>query len=246
MNDRPAPNLSLRDLVIRNPGFGVHPLEWTARHLDLLHCRFQDVNTPPETKTPVHREDFVQKVKDLLEVYCWRPQLFVDLFGNKGSPFTYTKYVPQLFVRGSLLLLMPLSVSRSKPRFYFDRCKVRLVDCTLLVPKSWAKEETVIPTAPLVVAFLDYTNVIRAREQRFPSDNPWTLSEPIRGWNKRKLRLCTPKIWNQDPYLLSVMLALAHHQWKFFKSERYPVCFNSSIENYANPALGSSSCLPSG
>ncbi|CAG7556462.1 unnamed protein product [Fusarium equiseti] len=191
MNNKTAPNLSLRDLVIRNPGFAVHPLEWTARHLDLLHCRFQDVNAPPETKTPVHREDSIEKLKDLLDVYCWRSDLFIDLFTDEGSPFKHMEYVEP--------------------------------NCEVFVLKSSASEETVIPTAPLVVAFLDYYTIVRAREQRFAPDHSWPYNEPLNNRNKRKLRLCTPENWERDPYLLCVMLALAQYNWELFESERYPV-----------------------
>ena len=135
-----------------------------------------------------------------------------------------------------------LSVSRGNPGFYFDRRRVLLADCTVLILKSSATEETVISTAPLIVGFLDYDTVIRAREQRFPSGDSWTLNEPLRGWNKRKLRLCTPEIWNRDPYLLCVMLALAQYKWEVFESERYPVCFNHSINALAKSSLGSSFC----
>ncbi|RBR27134.1 uncharacterized protein FIESC28_00078 [Fusarium coffeatum] len=188
MNNETAPGLSIRDLLIRNPGFAIHPLEWTAHHLELVNCHFQDASVPPDAKTPVHQEDSIKKLKDLLDVYCWRSQLFIDLLTNERSPFEHMEYV------------VPISS-----------------------PVSSATEETVVPTAPLVVAFLDYDTVIRAREQRFPSGDSWTLNEPSREWNKRKLRLCTPKIWNRDPYLLCVMLALAQYKWVLFESERYPV-----------------------
>ena len=135
-----------------------------------------------------------------------------------------------------------LSVSRGKPGFVFDRRNVLLADCTVFTLKTSASEETVIPTAPLVVGFLDYDTVTRAREQRFAPDYSWPLNEPLLGWNKRKLRLCTPEIWNRDPYLLCVMLALAHYKWEVFESERYPVCFNHSIKALAKSSLGSSCC----
>ncbi|KAI1071343.1 hypothetical protein LB507_011570 [Fusarium sp. FIESC RH6] len=202
MNNETATNLSIRDLLIRNPGFAIHPLEWTAHHLELVNCHFQDASSPPDAKVPVFREDFIEKLKDLLEVYCWRSQLFIELFTDEGSPFKHMK---------------------GNPGFYFDRRRVLLADCTVLILKSSATEETVISTAPLIVGFLDYDTVIRAREQRFPSGDSWTLNEPLRGWNKRKLRLCTPEIWNRDPYLLCVMLALAHYKWEVLESERYPV-----------------------
>ena len=85
--------MSLREVIIRNPGFAIHPLEWTTCHLDLLYCRFQDAIAPPETKTLVHREDYIEQLKDLLDVYCWRSELFIDLFTDEGSPFKHMKYV---------------------------------------------------------------------------------------------------------------------------------------------------------
>ncbi|KAJ4007791.1 hypothetical protein NW766_009596 [Fusarium irregulare] len=202
MNNETATNLSIRDLIIRNPGFAIHPLEWTAHHLELVNCHFQDASAPPDAKAPVYREDSIEKLKDLLDVYCWRSELFIDLFTDEGSPFKHMK---------------------GKPAFVFDRRNVLLADCTVFILKTSASEETVIPTAPLVAGFLDYDTVIRAREQRFAPYYSWPLNEPLLGWNKRKLRLCTPKIWTRDPYLLCVMLALAQYNWELFESERYPV-----------------------
>ncbi|RFN43631.1 hypothetical protein FIE12Z_12134 [Fusarium flagelliforme] len=202
MNNKPATNLSLRDLVIRNPGFAVHPLEWIARHLELVDCKFQEIDAPPETRTPVHQEDTVKDVERLLRTYNWRSEAFIDFFVNERSPFEHME---------------------GNPGFSFDGHRVLLADCEVFVLKSSASEETVIPTAPLVVAFLDYHTVIRAREQRFAPDHSWPHNAPLNNRNKRKLRLCTPKVWDRDPYLLCVMLALAQYNWELFESKRYPV-----------------------
>ena len=107
MNNETATNLSIRDLVIRNPGFAIHPLEWTAHHLELVNCHFQNASAPPDTKAPVYREDSIEKLRDLLDVYCWRSQLFIDLLTNEGSPLEHMEYVHPSHARGSLPMLTP-------------------------------------------------------------------------------------------------------------------------------------------
>ncbi|KAJ5831758.1 hypothetical protein N7474_000069 [Penicillium riverlandense] len=46
---------SLRDLVFKQSGFLVNPLQWTARHLDLVGCRFEDADPAP-VPAPTHTE----------------------------------------------------------------------------------------------------------------------------------------------------------------------------------------------
>lgn len=43
---------SFRDIVRKNNGFLVSPLQWTSRHLQLVGCEFEDVAvTPADTES---------------------------------------------------------------------------------------------------------------------------------------------------------------------------------------------------
>ncbi|KAJ4129035.1 hypothetical protein NW768_007564 [Fusarium equiseti] len=203
MDDKTALNYSIHELIVQNPWFSVHPLEWTSRHLEPLRCKFQIIDAPPETETPVHREETVEEVARLATSHRDKYVSFLDLMLNKSCPFKVIHY--------------GLSLQYGRRRLY-------PVECDIFVPKTAESMKANTAIAPLVGAFLHYDRVTEAREYRFGQDAERDADDPVQRKKDRKFRLCTPKSWYQDPYLVFHMLSLAQWQSFYVESARYPVC----------------------
>ncbi|KAJ5456164.1 hypothetical protein N7530_011438 [Penicillium desertorum] len=59
---------SFHDIVRSHRGFLVNPLQWTLRHLDLVGCRFADVETAPVDAESTDNDRFCSKAPSDAEV----------------------------------------------------------------------------------------------------------------------------------------------------------------------------------
>jgi hypothetical protein len=64
-----------------------------------------------------------------------------------------------------------------------------------------------------VIGYLNYTNVTGTRYHKFsPRDRVRDIDYGISPLSKKKLALVTPKEWEEDPYIVCVLLSLAQFQ----------------------------------
>jgi hypothetical protein len=90
MNKTTLPHPSLHELSVQNFWFAVHPLRWAARHLELLHCTFQQIDAPPECKTGVHQDHTTRDVRNLItDNFEWQHREFARFLSRSGSPFEH-------------------------------------------------------------------------------------------------------------------------------------------------------------
>ncbi|OBS29556.1 hypothetical protein FPOA_03493 [Fusarium poae] len=206
MEKRTSPVLSLHEQIIRHPELSVHPLRWTARHLDLMCCTFQEIDIPPEAETGKYQEDTVENVEELTRegsIGCWKSSPFCCLFKGEESRLKHHKGV--------------------SPSFLFPSRNPHTLECNILFPEpaTFAAEND--RTADLIIGFVAYDNVaVRRRSRCFPNWHP-NSNGSAQDLYLRNLRKYSPEIWFEDPYLICNMLSLAQIQWREVRCEFYPV-----------------------
>ncbi|EKJ69276.1 hypothetical protein FPSE_10529 [Fusarium pseudograminearum CS3096] len=189
------PESSLHELIIENSWLIDHPLCWTAKHLQILHCAFHDIDVLPgaetQTQTTLPDADAVR---------------FAKMLANHRTPLKkYMAAIELLCSEGS-----PLEQVRSDaPSFIFNGRRVRIPDCEVFCPTTTTTSPAANhSTSPLVIGYLHYDLVMTAREKKFKAGVYFEG-----GWNhnmlQKKLEKCKPEIWTRDPYLVCVMLSLA-------------------------------------
>ena len=112
MEEETSINTSLHELSVQNPWFATHPLQWTERHLQLVKCKFQQLDSP--TETGKHQENTVGEVEEFANE--WRcPTMkscyFSEIFSRDGYPLEYAEYIMPLYPC-LLALLMGYVVTR--------------------------------------------------------------------------------------------------------------------------------------
>ena len=75
----------------------------------------------------------------------------------------------------------------------------------------------------LIVGYMDYFDVEIYRREMFPPCAPRDRGPNIPGWQIQLKRIAQikPKNWNEDPYLLCVLLSLAQLQ-EYHREESHP------------------------
>ncbi|KAM0339739.1 hypothetical protein ACHAPU_010805 [Fusarium lateritium] len=183
-------NMSLHKLSVDNPWFSVHPLSWTGDHLKLVGCGFSLLDTISDTATTSAHEDHLILHAERL-AKCRTPSIrdiaARELLCQEGSPIKYIEGIPC---------------------FSFATNSVHHPEC--LVFRSTAATES-DKNAPVMAGFYHYDKVTKAREILLTPKQ-----HPIRGYNlpverlyERKREHITPKTWDEDPYLVCILLSLS-------------------------------------
>ncbi|RBR26978.1 uncharacterized protein FIESC28_00246 [Fusarium coffeatum] len=201
MNGRVSLNMSLHELSVRNPWFPTHPLLWTERHLQLVNCTFQQLETP--TEAGEHQEDTVGDVEDFatewecgMKGFCFR--LLVDRDGSPWKP------------------------AAGAPAFDYAQHEIYRLDCGIYLTPAVPPSET--SPARLMVSPYEYA---WATDRRRAKCYPWKHAageEAAQRLCERRLRQCAPETWTRDPYLVCIMLSLAQDDWYRSLHQSYPVC----------------------
>ncbi|KAL4721764.1 hypothetical protein ACLX1H_011258 [Fusarium chlamydosporum] len=182
---------SLHDLSVENPGFAVHPFFWTASHLRLVNCRFEQVND--NLLTEASQNETLTGYAEKLATRCapsLKPAYVVWLLVRKGSPLT--------FVQGN-------------PTFYFDGYRVRhekgcdiyRIDNNKLMQQP----------EPIIGYYLYDVDSARQKRLSAPRAPCGLNNEAVERIYERRLSGITPEDWRNDPYLVCLLLSLAQFQW---------------------------------
>lgn len=92
-------------IVLDQPGFLIHPLQWTSRHLELLGWRFEDAPTTPVSETPNDHSNgdsgkSLPKRPNDAEVLAMnlfpvrKRRCLSNILLGDGRKFAYTRYDP--------------------------------------------------------------------------------------------------------------------------------------------------------
>ncbi|KAF4455330.1 hypothetical protein F53441_2345 [Fusarium austroafricanum] len=184
---------SLHRLSVENPRFLVHPLFWTWKHLQVLHCRFKHLDSaaaPVPSPSPLPPE-LTRSAERLANdpSPIWKTTAVLELLGHHG-----------------------LERRRGKPQFYYAKKKLHSPDCNIYQIGAQYNFKQ-LP----IIGYCHYDNLTNERKQALtPNCHPVTgaYNFPVERLYQRRLRTLTPDLWVEDPYLVCVLLSLAQLQWR--------------------------------
>lgn len=197
---------SLHRLCVENPRFSVHPIFWTSKHLQVLHCHFKHLdssNAPPPFPLPPAPRPASHGGPDLTE----------DLIHSiLNGPYTDTKFA------AFTLLMYPLGVVpfRRETPFFYNKLELHIPQCEVYRTDN-IREFEQQPT----IGYFQYDELVKQRERALvPRSHPapGASNLPCERLSQRRLRNLTPARWFEDPYLVCVLLSLAQLLWQTRKS----------------------------
>ena len=237
-DSRPKP---FRDIVLDQPGFLVHPLQWTSRHLEQLGWRFEDVPTTPvypETPNvhsngdsgkplPKRPNDAEALAMDLFPVR--KRHCLSNILLGEGRKFAYTRYDPWSTWRDHSMGMTERSLTtplRSEGAlFYFRGRPVHRPDYIVFHRHGGSFGNS----PPALVGHVHYTSVNGDRRRLFEPGpgQVRTITSVGVSIRRKQLAQATPKQWTEDPYFLCHLLALAQLQERRLDSPKpsiFTVC----------------------
>ncbi|KAG5795130.1 hypothetical protein H9Q69_005821 [Fusarium xylarioides] len=196
----PSPHQSLHGLSVENSWFATRPLFWTSQHLDLLGIRFLHFDSPRHTAQPRRDAAELDAVSIVFHIMCLAT--IADAEDKLLSAF-YLLCTP-----GSALRLKP---KRYKPKFFYAGRPIHEALCDVFhVAKP-------LPgTQPPVIGFTYYPTFNRERKRRYtPRIHPKSedgVTSPVQRICDILLEKVTPENWEEDPYIVCLLLSLAQAQ----------------------------------
>ncbi|KAH7215764.1 hypothetical protein ACKRZS_004384 [Fusarium odoratissimum] len=182
---------SLHALSVENPDFQAYPLFWTPHHLELVGCRFLEVEETSDLQGRHVQQD------GRLTYYATR--LATSPVENLKS-----HYVRSLFRGTGLLEFVWVSTA-----FHYAGCLVHVPVCNAFRIAGHIQ----VPHPEPVIGYYSYKADEDRRVKFTPRAGPlgtWNL--PIQRLYGRRLARVTPKDWTLDPYIICVLLSLAQVQ----------------------------------
>ncbi|KAL2809798.1 hypothetical protein BJX63DRAFT_445106 [Aspergillus granulosus] len=198
LRDRP------RDLL-------VHPLQWKLHHLEVVGCRFDNVE-PPAYLESTH--------KDHKDAERGKPD---DAEGLACNPFPDSKH--RCLYRILVGEGRRFARTRKGSRFYFQGRPVHRPRYTV-----FHRHETPFDNrSPPLVGYIHYTSINGDRWRHFKGRSLATKGTTQTGANSyhAQLALTTPEDWTEDPYFLFILLALGQLQHRLRPSE--PIAYISRL-----------------
>ncbi|KAF5591543.1 uncharacterized protein FSUBG_10469 [Fusarium subglutinans] len=205
--EEPTPiTKSLHRLCVENGRFQVHPLFWTSKHLQVLHCHFNHVDSAlPSFALPPSPPLSPSSDTDPDPYLARLVPMLID------GPFLRTKFAA--FNR--LMRAHGIINASTRPYFVYNKLKLHVPECEVFTLNDAYKLEV----RPVVGNF-HYDELVRMRKRALkPPRHPVPGSSNLPGKRlyERQLRELTPALWFEDPYLVCVMISLAQIQWKIRK-----------------------------
>ncbi|KAF4944813.1 hypothetical protein FGADI_12408 [Fusarium gaditjirri] len=186
-------NKSLHALSVENKGFQAYPLFWTSQHLEIVGCRFVEVEVTSDLQGRYPQQD------GRLTYYATR--LATSPVDNMK-----THYVRSLFHGTGLLEFVRVAAA-----FHYAGRLVNVPVCNVFRIAG----HILVPHPEPVIGYYSYKadedRCVRFTPRVGPSGT-WNL--PIQRLYRRRLARVTPEHWTRDPYLVCVMLSLAQIQWR--------------------------------
>ncbi|KAL2810968.1 hypothetical protein BJX63DRAFT_422691 [Aspergillus granulosus] len=190
----------------------VNPLQWTLHHLEVVGCRFDDVE-PPAYVESIHKDynDTERGQSDEVERLVCKPYPEVKhrclkrILVGEGRKFARTS-------RG--------------PQFYFQGRPVHQPAYTVFY-----HHETPFNTnsSPPLVGYIHYTSINGDRREYFEHRSRATkgITQTKANSFQTQFALATPKEWTEDPYFLFILLALGQLQHRLRPSK--PIAYISRL-----------------
>ena len=214
----PSRPLSLHQLVAQHPRerLYTHPVEWTARHLELLRCEFAEFIPPPPTQH-AHRNSTPLKRRRAKAAKSWAEGRGVSRSfavrnllstSNDGELDVFSSVAPAVppFTRDSSSMLTP---RRKGSYFHYHKRRTARTQCyTFAFPAADA------PTLPIAAWTEPSLNNMLRRDAVGSSRQGRRRNSPVRRMAEVKYRALIPPDGWKDPYILVLLIAVA--QWQRF------------------------------
>ncbi|SCO54663.1 uncharacterized protein FFNC_15615 [Fusarium fujikuroi] len=193
MEAQPPIVKSLHRLSVENPWLLVHPLFWTRKHLEVLHCRFKHLDStaalaPSQSQSPPELAESAERLA-IDRSPIWKASAVVELLGHHG-----------------------LNRKQGRPQFFYAKQKVHSPNCNIFQIDAQHDLEQ-LP----IIGYCHYNNLTEERKHALtPKCRPDTgaYNLPVERLCQHRLRASTPDLWFEDPYLVCVLLSLAQLQWR--------------------------------
>ncbi|GKU14912.1 unnamed protein product [Fusarium langsethiae] len=196
---------SLHRLCIENGRFHVHPLFWTSKHLQVLQCHFNHVDSsalgpslplspPLSPSSDAERNECARLVPRITDGQFTSGRFACFSVMMRARGIICTDYRPHFLYRELILHTPECNVFKFSDEYNFE-------------------------VRPMLGHF-QYDQLVRKRKRAIrPRHHPVPGSSnlPAERLYKRRLRDLTPALWFEDPYLVCVMISLAQIQWKIRK-----------------------------
>ncbi|OBS20222.1 hypothetical protein FPOA_06608 [Fusarium poae] len=203
MEERTPITKSLHRLCVENGRFHVHPLFWTSKHLQVLHCQFNHVDSaspsfalPPSP--PLSPNSDTDPDRYLARIV----PMLID------SQFLKTKFA----AFSKLMRAHGIINASTRPQFVYNKLNLQVPECDVFT----LSDAYNLQVRPIVGNFC-YDELVRKRERAIKPRRhpvPGSSNLPAERLYQRRLRNLTPALWFEDPYLVCVMISLAQLQWK--------------------------------
>ncbi|KAF5691030.1 hypothetical protein FDENT_3634 [Fusarium denticulatum] len=191
---------SFHSLSVEHPGFVKHPRFWTAHHLAVVNCNFQQVESddaPESVVLDTEKAEHLTKAalklarENLADMkHFWVAEL---LLGNKPTPITF------------------IHESDYHINFDYGHYRVPLWDSKVQIYRI--KDEICIPYANPIIGYYRYNaDNERQRKLEVPPGPNGIKNDPFQRICDIRYRQVTPTDWRHDPYLVSLLLSLAQLQ----------------------------------
>ncbi|GKU08413.1 hypothetical protein FLAG1_11214 [Fusarium langsethiae] len=200
--EEPTPiTKSLHRLCVENGRFHVRPIFWTSKHLQVLHCHFNHVDSsalapslPPSP--PLSPNSDAER-----EVLIIVPRITDGKFA-KGR---FACFSILMRARGIIYI-------DRRPHFLYQKRILHTPECNIFNLSDAYNFEV-----PPILGHFQYDELIRKRERAIRPKRhpvPGSANLPAERLYQRRLQELTPALWFEDPYLVCVMISLAQIQWK--------------------------------
>ncbi|KAF5247321.1 hypothetical protein FANTH_6412 [Fusarium anthophilum] len=188
---------SFHSFSVEHPGFAIHPMFWTAEHLAVLNCSFQQVESDdaPESVTPD-----TEQAEDLTKSAL--------LLARGVSREAKSGWVGDLLLQNKPT---PITIIYASLFFDYGKHRVRLGDSKVSV--YCIEEEIAIPHAnPIIGYYLYNTDKEREKKLYVPPGPNGRDNDPIQRICGIRYRQVTPKDWRHDPFFVCLLIGLAQLQ----------------------------------
>ncbi|KAF4945297.1 hypothetical protein FGADI_12037 [Fusarium gaditjirri] len=189
---------SFHSLTLENPGFATDPRFWTANHLSMVNCSFQEIETD-------EAHDFGALDSRAAESLAYSAKKVAVTAALFGSRFPWADNLLYRNDRG------PITSSESPLTFHYGRRRVRLADSNVHTYRI--KEEISIPHADPMIGYYEYRADEERREKlRAPRPPRGLNNDPVQRKYDIRYHMVAPKDWRHDPFLVCILLSLAQLQ----------------------------------
>ncbi|KKZ64275.1 hypothetical protein EMCG_09737 [[Emmonsia] crescens] len=181
----------------------IEPLWWTSRHVELLQCSFKEPSVAPMQSNFNAERSGGAYVRTLFDhhKYGWREFRIRQILSGPKCPFTALENL----------------------HFYFDQRHISILPCVTFFLQG-NRDDMANGCVPAIAAFIDCAQIDELRFERLYHCQGRRHSKPTSALFKLKLKKVTPPEPLHDPYIVALLIAIAHQQRSALRSKCQDTC----------------------